>query len=318
MDNFIEVKNIKKYFPVAGGSLHAVDDVSFTIAKGKTMGVVGESGCGKSTLGRTLIHLHESTGGTIWFEGKDVTHLNTKQMNEFRHQVSIIFQDPYSSLNPRMTVEDTICEALKRTGRYGRREISQETLRIMDMVGLDHRFLKAYPHELDGGRRQRVGIGRALSMSPKFIVCDEPVSALDVSIQAQILNLLMDLQEELKITYLFITHNMSVVRHISDNICVMYLGQLVETSPTKELFRNPLHPYTKALLAAIPSTDIMNQKEQSLMKGELTSPINPAPGCRFAARCPYVCEACRQPQKLEELCPGHFVSCCQAKELNGL
>lgn len=316
MDHFIEVKNIKKYFPVLGGELHAVDDVSFSIAKGKTMGVVGESGCGKSTLGRTLIHLHESTSGTILFEGKNVTHLNTKQMNDFRHQVSIIFQDPYSSLNPRMTIESTISEALKMTGKFSRRQIPQETLRIMDMVGLDERFLKSYPHELDGGRRQRVGIGRALAVSPKFIVCDEPVSSLDVSIQAQILNLLMDLQENLGITYLFITHNMSVVRHISDDICVMYLGQLIETCPTKELFSMPLHPYTKALLAAIPSTDILNQKEQSLMKGELTSPINPEPGCRFLARCQHACEACRQPQKLEELLPNHFVSCCRAKELN--
>lgn len=316
MDNFIEVKNIKKYFPVPGGELHAVDDVSFSIAKGKTMGVVGESGCGKSTLGRTLIHLHESTSGTILFEGKNVTHLNTKQMNDFRHQVSIIFQDPYSSLNPRMTIESTIGEALKMTGKFSRRQIPQETLRIMDMVGLDERFLKSYPHELDGGRRQRVGIGRALAVSPQFIVCDEPVSALDVSIQTQILNLLMDLQENLGITYLFITHNMSVVRHISDDICVMYLGQLIETCPTKELFSMPLHPYTKALLAAIPSTDILNQKEQSLMKGELTSPINPEPGCRFYARCQHACEACRQPQRLEELLPNHFVSCCRAKELN--
>ena len=317
MDNFIEVKNIKKYFPVLGGQLHAVDDISFCIAKGKTMGVVGESGCGKSTLGRMLIHLHESTSGTIMFEGKDVTHLNAKQMNDFRHQVSIIFQDPYSSLNPRMTIEDTINEALKMTGKFSRRQIPQETLRIMDMVGLDYRFLKSYPHELDGGRRQRVGIGRALAISPKFIVCDEPVSALDVSIQAQILNLLMDLQDELKITYMFITHNMSVVKHISDDICVMYLGQLVETCPTKDLFSMPLHPYTKALLAAIPSTDILNQKEQSLMKGELTSPIDPAPGCRFLARCPHACETCQQPQKLEELLPNHYVSCCRAKELNG-
>lgn len=318
MDNLIEVHHLKKYFPVPNGKLHAVDDVSFSIRRGSTMGVVGESGCGKSTLGRTLIHLQESTNGKILFDGRDVTNLTDKELKHFRHEAAIIFQDPYSSLNPRMTVEQTILEALKITKRFDRAGMEKELYRILDLVGLDLRFVKAYPHELDGGRRQRVGIGRALAMNPKFIVCDEPVSALDVSIQAQILNLLMDLQDNLGLTYLFITHNMAVVRHISDNICVMYLGQLVETSSTKDLFRKPMHPYTKALLSAIPSTDIFNQKEQILMKGELTSPINPKPGCRFAARCDYACEKCMQPQKLEELEPDHFVSCCRARELNGL
>lgn len=318
MSTLIEVKHLKKYFKVPAGQLHAVDDVSFKIEKGKTMGIVGESGCGKSTLGRTMIHLTESTDGQIIFDGRDVTTLNAQELKAYRHEVSIIFQDPYSSLNPRMTAEQTVVEALKITGRYTREQLTGETKRIFDLVGLDQRFLKAYPHELDGGRRQRVGIGRALALNPKFIVCDEPVSALDVSIQAQILNLLMDFQQEFDLTYLFITHNMSVVRHISDSICVMYLGQLVETCETKELFDRTLHPYTKALLSAIPSTDIDHQREQILMKGELTSPINPAPGCRFAARCPYVCEQCHQPPHLEELLPGHFVSCCRARELNRL
>ena len=287
MAPLIEVQHLKKYFPTARGQLHAVDDVSFTIERGTTMGVVGESGCGKSTLGRTLIHLHESTDGKILFEGKDITRVNSKELKQLREDsVQIIFQDPYSSLNPRMTVEQTIREPLVLSRRFSKTEIDKETERLMDLVGLDRRLRLSYPHEMDGGRRQRVGIARALALNPKFIVCDEPVSALDVSIQAQILNLLMDLQDELGITYMFITHNMSVVRHISHNICVMYLGQLVETSPTKELFSKPLHPYTKALLSAIPSTDIHHKKERIILKGELVSPIDPKPGCRFATRCP--------------------------------
>ena len=297
MAPLIEVQHLKKYFPTARGQLHAVDDVSFTIEPGTTRGAVGEAGCGKSTLGRTLIHLHESTDGKILFEGKDITRVNSKELKQLREDsVQIIFQDPYSSLNPRMTVEQTIREPLVLSRRFSKTEIDKETERLMDLVGLDRRLRLSYPHEMDGGRRQRVGIARALALNPKFIVCDEPVSALDVSIQAQILNLLMDLQDELGITYMFITHNMSVVRHISHNICVMYLGQLVETSPTKELFSKPLHPYTKALLSAIPSTDIHHKKERIILKGELVSPIDPKPGCRFATRCPYACEACSQPQ----------------------
>ena len=293
--------------------------MSFTIERGTTMGGVGESGCGKSTLGRTLIHLHESTDGKILFEGKDITRVNSKELKQLREDsVQIIFQDPYSSLNPRMTVEQTIREPLVLSRRFSKTEIDKETERLMDLVGLDRRLRLSYPHEMDGGRRQRVGIARALALNPKFIVCDEPVSALDVSIQAQILNLLMDLQDELGITYMFITHNMSVVRHISHNICVMYLGQLVETSPTKELFSKPLHPYTKALLSAIPSTDIHHKKERIILKGELVSPIDPKPGCRFATRCPYACEACSQPQELREALPGHYVSCCRVEELENL
>ena len=316
MSAMIEVRNLKKYFKVAGGSLHAVDDVSFKVEKGRTMGIVGESGCGKSTLGRVMIHLIESTAGTILFDGQDVTHLSGRALKNYRHQVSIIFQDPYSSLNPRMTVEQTLSEALLITGKYKRAEIDGQVRRLVDLVGLDRRFMKAFPHELDGGRRQRVGIARALAIDPKFIVCDEPVSALDVSIQAQILNLLMDLREEHGLTYVFISHNMSVVKHIADDICVMYLGQLVETSPSEELFHKPMHPYTRALLSAIPSTDIMNQRDFDMLKGELTSPVNPKPGCRFAARCPHACERCLEQVALEELEPGHFVACCRARELN--
>jgi len=318
MANLMEVKHLKKYFETPKGLLHAVDDVSFHIKAGQTMGVVGESGCGKSTLGRTLIHLLDSTGGTIFFEGKDVTHVNAKQLYDLRADMQIIFQDPYSSVNPRMTVEQTISEPLLISGRFSKKELEEETERLMDMVGVDRRLRLAYPHELDGGRRQRVGIGRALALNPKFVVCDEPVSALDVSIQAQILNLLMDLQDKYGLTYLFITHNLSVVRHISNDICVMYLGQLVETAPTGGLFNNPLHPYTKALLSAIPTMDIDHQQERIMLQGELTSPINPKPGCRFTSRCPFTCDHCYQPQQLEELLPEHFVSCCRARELNDL
>lgn len=311
----LELKNLKKYFSVAAGTVHAVDDITMQIRAGQTMGIVGESGCGKSTLGRNIVHLQQPTEGQIIFQGKDITHPNRQEMNRLRSEIQIIFQDPYSSLNPRMTVEETIMEPLYLTNRVPKDQIETETKRIMDMVGIAQRLRQSYPHELDGGRRQRVGIGRALALDPKFIVCDEPVSALDVSIQAQILNLLMDLQEEHGLTYMFITHNMSVVRHISDDISVMYLGQLVETSNTKELFKKPLHPYTEALLSAIPTTSLEHQQERIVMRGEITSPINPKPGCRFAARCPYANEQCQQPQKLEEILPRHFVSCCRVREL---
>lgn len=316
MANLIEVKNLKKYFDTPKGLLHAVDDVTFSIKKGRTMGVVGESGCGKSTLGRTLIHLLESTDGQIFFDGSDVTHVTSRELYRLRENMQIIFQDPYSSVNPRMTVEQTISEPLLISRRFTKKELERETERLMDMVGVDKRLRLAYPHELDGGRRQRVGIGRALALNPKFIVCDEPVSALDVSIQAQILNLLMDLQDEYGLTYMFITHNLSVVRHISSDICVMYLGQMVETAPTKSLFEKPLHPYTKALLSAIPSMDIDNLQKRVILQGELTSPINPKPGCRFASRCPHACEKCHEPQKLIEVSQDHFVSCCRVKEIN--
>ena len=311
----IEVQNLKKYFPTPRGMLHAVDDVTFTIEKGKTLGVVGESGCGKSTLGRTIIHLQESTAGKIFLEGEPVNNLKGKALRAAREKMQIIFQDPYSSLDPRKTAEQTIREPLQVARKFSKAEIEEKTTELMELVDIDERLRKAYPHELDGGRRQRIGIARALALDPKFVVCDEPVSALDVSIQAQVLNLLKKLQQDRGLTYMFVTHDMSVVRHISDDICVMYLGQVVEKCPSKELFKNPLHPYTKALLSAIPSTDIHHPTKRMILKGEITSPINPKPGCRFAARCPYATEACRQPQKQEEVSAGHFVTCCRIHEL---
>lgn len=314
MDNIIEVKHLKKYFQTSKGLLHAVDDVNFAIEQGTTLGVVGESGCGKSTLGRVLIHLEESTEGEIWFDGEDVTDLRGRKLKKFHEKAQIIFQDPYSSLNPRMTVEDTIAEPFRHSHRFRRAEIMEQTKKLMDLVGIAQRLRMSYPHELDGGRRQRVVIARALALEPKFIVCDEPVSSLDVSIQAQVLNLLQDLQDERKFTYMFITHDLSVVRHISDNICVMYLGQLVETCAAGELFEHPLHPYTQALLSTIPSTDIHKKQEETILEGELTFPINPQPGCRFRSRCRYACEACGKPQQLREISPGHFLSCCQVND----
>ncbi len=315
MSTIIEVKNLKKYFDTSSGKLHAVDDVSFKIDEGKTMGIVGESGCGKSTLGRTIIHLQESTGGQIFLDGQDITHLSSRQLHKAREEMQIIFQDPYSSLNPRMTVEEIIEEPLRLSKRYTKKQIREETEKLMDLVGIEERLRASYPHELDGGRRQRVGIGRAIALRPKFIVCDEPVSALDVSIQAQVLNLLMDLQDEIGLTLMFITHDLSVVRHISNKICVMYLGQLVETCPTEELFDHPLHPYTKALLSAIPSVDLDHPSKRILLKGEITSPINPKPGCRFYSRCPYAKECCKEPQRLREAGKDHFVSCCRIEEI---
>ncbi len=312
----LEVKHLKKYFPVGAGVNHAVDDVTFSIEKGTTMGVVGESGCGKSTLGRTIIRLQDATDGQILLNGEDITFAKGKQLRRLREKMSIVFQDPYSSLNPRYCVEETIREPLKEAKRFSRKEIDEQAEKLMDLVGIEDRLRMAYPHEMDGGRRQRVGIARALALNPEFIMCDEPVSALDVSIQAQVLNLLMDLQEKMGLTYMFVTHDLSVVRHISDNICVMYLGQLVETSPSKELFRSPLHPYTKALLSAIPSIDLDHPMHRVALKGEITSAINPKPGCRFAARCPYACEHCHEPQQLQEVAPGHFVSCCRVNEIN--
>jgi len=315
MSQLVEIQNLKKYFKTARGMVHAVDDVSFGIEKGKTMGIVGESGCGKSTLGRILVHLEESTSGQIIFNNEDVTELNRRDMKQFREHAQIIFQDPYSSLDPRYTVEASIKEPLLNSGKYSQDEALEKTRELMDLVGIAPRLRLSYPHELDGGRRQRVGIARSLALNPEFVVCDEPVSALDVSIQAQILNLLKKLQQEQNLTYLFITHDLSVVKHISDHICVMYLGQLVETCPSHELFAKQYHPYTKALLSAIPSTDIHHKMDRIILKGEINSPINPKPGCRFATRCNYVCERCYEPQKLEEISPNHFVSCSRVREL---
>lgn len=317
MDKLIQVNGIKKYYPTSKGVVHAVDNVTFSIEQGKTMGIVGESGCGKSTLGRMMVHLEESTDGQILFDGEEVTHIRGNKLKRFRNQTQIIFQDPYSSLDPRYTVEECIRESLVISRQFSRGEIEKKTIELMDLVGISKRLRVAYPHELDGGRRQRVGIARALALDPKFIVCDEPVSALDVSIQAQILNLLKELQKEKNLTYMFITHDMSVVRHISDDICVMYLGQLVETCPAKELFTTQYHPYTKALLSAIPTTNIHKKMNRIILQGEITSPIDPKPGCRFASRCNYACERCHEQQQLTEVSPGHFVSCCRVKEING-
>ncbi len=308
----LKVEGLKKYFPTPAGMLHAVDDVNFSIREGETLGVVGESGCGKSTMGRTILRLHEPTGGNVYFQGKDITGYNRKQLKELRKDMQMIFQDPFASLNPRMTVSEAIMEPLLVQGMYKAKDsaILTHVHKIMDLVGLAKRLVNVYPHELDGGRRQRIGIARALAVNPKFIVCDEPVSALDVSIQAQILNLMQDLQDELHLTYLFITHDLSVVKHFANNILVMYLGQMVEMAPSKKLFERPMHPYTQALLSAIPMPDPDFKMERIPLKGELTSPINPEGGCRFAKRCPYVSQVCiSQEMVLKEMEPGHFVSC---------
>jgi peptide/nickel transport system ATP-binding protein len=306
----LQVENLKKYFEVPAGYLHAVDDVSFTVNRGETMGVVGESGCGKSTLGRVVLHLLDSTDGKILFDGEDVTHVSPAKQKELSGRMQIIFQDPFSSLNPRMTVSQTISEAMLIAGQLSRADIQKRVFELMDTVGLARRFVNTYPHELDGGRRQRIGIARALSINPDFIVCDEPVSALDVSIQAQILNLLIDIQAETGIAYIFITHDLSVVKHISNDIIVMYLGQVVEKVKSAELFSKPIHPYTKALLSAVPVPVVNYNKERILLKGEISSPVNPKPGCRFAVRCEYAEETCRSEEPVfREILPGHNVKC---------
>ena len=320
MAEILRVEELTKYFATKKGTLHAVDGVSFSVEEGKTLGIVGESGCGKSTLGRVILHLHQRTGGRIVFQGKDISDVTPAQLKELRKDMQIIFQDPYASLNPRMSIGEIIAEPLKIYKLYPSKEERQKKVReIMDVVGLAERTYSLYPHELDGGRRQRVGIARALILNPRLIVCDEPVSALDVSIQAQILNLMQDLQEERGLTYIFITHNLSVVRHISDDICVMYLGKLVEKCSAKELFQSNLHPYTKALLSAIPRPKIGGTPDRIILKGELTSPINPKPGCRFAPRCLYAKPECfqREPE-LAEVRPEHFVACHRVKGVNGL
>jgi len=311
MSTLLEVKDLKKYFKTPGGYLHAVDGITFTLDEGKTLGVVGESGCGKSTLGRTILHLLEPTAGQITFDGEDITSPSKQDLRRMRENMQMIFQDPYSSLNPRMSVSEIIMEPLVLQGKLSKSEIQQETIRLMDLVGLAQRFANSYPHELDGGRRQRIGIARALAFKPKFIVCDEPVSALDVSIQAQIINLLLDLQESFGLAYMFITHDLSVVKYISDDIMVMYLGQMVEKAPAAELFRNPLHPYTQALLSALPVPSLRNRKKRIILQGEITSPINPKPGCRFKNRCRYASEECSEAQSLTEYSSNHFVACCK-------
>ena len=309
--HLLDVQHLKKYFKTPGGMLHAVDDVSFTIDAGKTLGVVGESGCGKSTLGRTILGLAPATEGEILFHGKSIVGLSGREQKQLYRDMQLVFQDPYSSLNPRFCVFDLIAEPLRvYKACKSREELHQRVLMLMDTVGLAHRLAYAYPHELDGGRRQRIGIARALAMNPQFIVCDEPVSALDVSIQAQILNLLQDLQEQNGLAYMFITHDLSVVRYISDDIMVMYVGTVLEKSSAEELFEHPMHPYTQGLLSAIPLPVIDQPAAQVILQGEITSPVNPKPGCRFADRCPHATEACTKVQpELKEVSPNHFVAC---------
>jgi len=315
--HLIETIDLRKYFDTPRGSLHAVDGVNLTLDRGHTMGIVGESGCGKSTLGRLVLRLLNATGGKMLYDGLDIMSLPTATMDGMRKKMQIIFQDPYASLNPRMTVSEIIAEPIKVLGTAAERErIDEKVSGLMETVGLAERFVNSYPHELDGGRRQRIGIARALALDPEFIVCDEPVSALDVSIQAQILNLLMDLQDQRGLTYMFVTHNLSVVKHISDEIMVMYLGLCVERATSDALFENPMHPYTRALLSSIPIPNlrIARSAKRVAIRGEVTSPINPKPGCRFANRCPDAGSDCSgEDIPLREVSAGHFVACIRCR-----
>lgn len=311
-DVLLEIKNLKKYFQVKNGLLHAVDDVSFSIKKGETMGLVGESGCGKSTCGRAIIRLHEPTSGEILFNGKNTLDIKGRVgINKMRQTMQIVFQDPYSSLNPRMNTFDLIAEPLKVNKLFkSADELEDRVYEMMETTGIEERLAGAYPHELDGGRRQRIGIARALILKPEFIVLDEPVSALDVSIQAQVLNLMDNLQEKFNLTYLFISHDLSVVKHISDRIAVMYLGKIIELTDYKSIFDNPMHPYTQALLSAIPIPKYNYKRERIILEGDVPSPINPPAGCRFAGRCRHVMDVCRESHPdIRELKPGHFVAC---------
>lgn len=321
-NDFIKVKNLVKYFPVRGGVLkrivawvQAVDDVSFSIYKGETLGLVGESGCGKSTVGRTMLRLMEPTSGTVEYDGQDVFSMDKDELKKLRRDMQIIFQDPYSSLNPRKPVSDSIMTGLNihRVGTKQERQMT--TMETLHKVGLEEYHAHRYPHEFSGGQRQRIGIARAIALRPRFIVCDEPVSALDVSIQSQVLNLLQDLQDEFGLTYLFIAHNLSVVEHISDRVAVMYLGKIVELAPRDELFRSPLHPYTQALISAIPVANPNLKRERIILEGEVPSPLNPPAGCRFHPRCPVVLEKCSQGEpEFKSVRPGHFVACYRVEE----
>jgi peptide/nickel transport system ATP-binding protein/oligopeptide transport system ATP-binding protein len=315
--DLVEVKNLVKYFPVRGGLLQrvvawvqAVDNVSFSIKEGETLGLVGESGCGKTTVGRTLLRLVPATGGSVIYDGQDVLKANGRELKALRRNMQIIFQDPFSSLDPRMPVGESIAEGLLVHGMGSRRERFEIVIQTLRKVGLEDYHARRYPHEFSGGQRQRIGIARALALRPKFIICDEPVSALDVSIQAQVLNILRELQGEFGLTYLFIAHNLSVVEHISDRVAVMYLGKMVELTDRDELYRNPLHPYTQALMSAIPIPDPTLKRERIVLKGDVPSPLRPPSGCRFHPRCPVALEHCanEEPQ-FKEVSPGHWVAC---------
>jgi oligopeptide/dipeptide ABC transporter ATP-binding protein len=316
--NLLEVKNLKKYFPVKAGifkktvaHVKAVDDISFVVKEGETLGLVGESGCGKSTTGRTILRLLEATAGEVIFEGKKVMELDKKQMRAIRRDMQIIFQDPYASLNPRMTVADIVGEPLDiHNLAKNKKERNEKVREILENVGLGSEYMHRYPHEFSGGQRQRIGVARALAVDPKLIIADEPVSALDVSVQAQVVNLLQDLQKEYGLTYLFIAHDLSVIKHISDRVAVMYLGKIVELTDKKELFKNPIHPYTQSLLSAIPEADPKKKKDRIILEGDVPSPINPPSGCRFHPRCPKAFEPCsvKEPE-FKEYGDGHFAAC---------
>ena len=311
-DTMLEVKNLKKYFKTKKGLLHAVDDVSFVIKKGETLGLVGESGCGKSTTGRVVLRLIEATAGEVLFDGENVLEFDKKKMRHMRENAQIVFQDPFASLNPRMSVSQIIGEPLVVNKKVkSKADLYQQVLKLMDTVGLAQRLENAYPHELDGGRRQRIGVARALALNPSFIVMDEPVSALDVSIQAQILNLMDELQKELKLTYLFISHDLGVIKHVSDNIAVMYLGKIVEMSDYASIFKDPLHPYTKALLSAIPVPNVdIKRDKRIILEGDVPSPINPPPGCRFYGRCFARKDICKDTTpELKQVSEKRFCAC---------